>query len=134
MSRRQAREMALQALFVLDFNHTAEPLTAVFHEHQDTDRNAREYAELLVKGTQENLAAIDALIAAVSKDWKVERMNGVDRNIVRMAIYEMNFGQERLSPRVVINEAVELAKNYGTEDSGRFVNGILGSLIAKKVP
>ena len=132
MSRRQAREMALQALFVLDFNHTEEPLAAIFHEHEHTDENAKEYAELLVKGTQENLSAIDVLIAEVSKDWKVERMNGVDRNIVRMAIYEMKFGQECLSPRVVINEAVELAKNYGTEDSGRFVNGILGSLIEKK--
>jgi len=56
-------------------------------------------------------------------------MAGIDRNIARMAIYEMNFGSEQLSPNVVINEAVELAKIFGTEESSRFVNGILGALV-----
>lgn len=132
MSRRQAREMALQALFGLDFNTTSEPLQAIFAEHEKSSTRAKEYAGILVKGTQEHLLEIDAMIGEISKDWKVQRMNSVDRNIVRMAIYEMKFGEEQLSPNVVINEAVELAKSYGTEDSGRFVNGILGSLIEPK--
>lgn len=59
-------------------------------------------------------------------------MPGVDRNIARMAIYEMRFGGEQLPPNVAINEAVELAKTFGTEESGRFINGILGSLVKKK--
>ena len=84
---------------------------------------------LLVNGTRENLEAIDKMIADKSKDWKVERMSGIDRNIVRLAIFEMNFSSDKLVPNIAINEAVELAKKFGTDESARFVNGILGSTI-----
>lgn len=132
MSRRKAREMALQALFTLDFNPNTEPLETVVDQHKNSSIKAQQYADGLVQGTQEHLKEIDAMISAASTDWKVDRMNSVDRNIVRMAIYEMRFGEEQISPNIVINEAIEIAKDYGTEDSSRFVNGILGSLIKHK--
>jgi N utilization substance protein B len=135
MSRRKAREMAVQALFQLDFNTdvtTEEALNSVLHEREDTNETTRLYAQSLVEGTQQNLAAIDEYISELSREWKIDRMAGVDRNIARMAIYEMKYGQECLDPGVAINEAVELAKTFGTEDSSRFINGILGSIVKNK--
>ncbi|VBB08011.1 nusb/rsmb/tim44 [Lucifera butyrica] len=134
MSRRQAREMALQALFQLDYNQTeAETaLESVFQEQPAINEKTRLYTCELVKGTQSNLPVIDDIIAKAAIDWKIDRMTGIDRNISRIAVYEMNFGTEPLPPNVIINEAVELAKSFGTEESSRFVNGILGSLIKKK--
>lgn len=131
MSRRKAREAALQALFQLDFNQIGqeEALQAVYYERADIQEAAKDYAQHLVDGAIENMNEIDKIIAGATTDWKIERMPGVDRNILRLAIYELKFSAEKLPPNVVINEAVELAKMFGTEESGRFVNGILGSLI-----
>ena len=130
MSRRQAREIALQSLFQLDFNASSNE-EAINHalEHTKISSSDCDYVNLLVNGTRENLEAIDKMIADKSKDWKVERMSGIDRNIVRLAIFEMNFSSDKLVPNIAINEAVELAKKFGTDDSARFVNGILGSMI-----
>lgn len=133
MSRRKAREMALQTLFQLDYNNIGkeEALHTILSEHNSVGENTRKYTENLVVGTQENLNEIDAIIGEISNEWKIDRMPGIDRNIARMAIYEMRFGKEDLPPNVIINEAVELAKLFGTEESSRFVNGILGSLVKK---
>lgn len=140
MSRRQAREIALQALFQMEFNPDAEAenaaqarqqaLDAAQNVEEDTQLKQRDYqfALDLVNGTLENCQDIDALISAKSKEWKIERMAAVDRNITRLAVYELKFGQEKQDTGIVINEAVELAKKYGTDDSGRFVNGILGAI------
>lgn len=135
MSRRKSREMALQTLFQLDYNTADknEALQAVLSENNNPGENTKAYTEYLVTGTQEHLDEIDVIISDVSSEWKIDRMAGIDRNIARMAIYEMNFGSEEISPNVVINEAVELAKIFGTEESSRFVNGILGALV-KKTP
>lgn len=136
MSRRKAREMAVQALFQLDFNTgitSEEALTAVFGERGEAiNETTKIYAKSLVEGTQSNLAAIDNYISDLSREWKIDRMAGVDRNIARMAIFEMKYSEERLQPGVAINEAVELAKTFGTEDSSRFINGILGSIVKNK--
>ncbi|MCX7781018.1 MAG: transcription antitermination factor NusB [Negativicutes bacterium] len=131
MSRRKAREAALQALFQMDFNpvRRGEALEAVFDERSDLQEAAKNYAQQLVDGTLTHMSEIDQIIAGAATDWKIERMPGVDRNILRLAIYELKYSAERLSPSVVINEAVELAKLFGTEDSGRFINGVLGSLV-----
>lgn len=133
MSRRQAREMALQTLFQLDYNSTGagEAFAIVANEHVNIAENTKKYAEALVNGTQEHITEIDTIISEASNEWKIDRMPGIDRNIARIAIYEMRFGSETLPPNVVINEAVELAKLFGTEESSRFVNGILGSLVSK---
>ncbi len=134
MSRRKSREMALQTLFQLDYNAADknEALQAVLSENNNLAGNTKEYAEYLVTGTKEHLTEIDAVIMDISNEWKLDRMAGIDRNIARIAIYEMNFGTEELPPNVVINEAIELAKLFGTEESSRFVNGILGALVKKK--
>lgn len=138
MSRRQAREAALQTLFHLELNPPSDSaseeawqtwaLDAAVEEMPLEGKRDYRYAAALVRGTRENLAAIDELIAASARDWKLDRMAGVDRNIVRIAVYEMKYGTEKLDVGVVINEAVELAKKFGTDDSGRYVNGILGGL------
>jgi len=131
MSRRKAREVALQVLFQLDFNTAGknEALDTVLSERNDLSDKAKSYAKELVDGTQAELNNINGVISGIASEWKIDRMAGVDRNIVRMAIYEMRFANEKLTPNVVINEAVELAKKFGSEESGRFVNGLLGSLV-----
>lgn len=130
MSRRKARETALQALFQLDFNQMdkAEAMDAALHESDVLSDGARTYMQQVVEGTLSNLAAVDRLITDNSREWKVDRMPGVDRNIARIAIYEMRFGEEKITPNIVINEAVELAKKFGSDDSARFVNGILDAI------
>ncbi|MDU4960423.1 MAG: transcription antitermination factor NusB [Sporomusaceae bacterium] len=135
MSRRKAREIALQTLFQLDFNEDIAITPAMemaVNEYEVVSDKDKLYAERLIGGAKENLSSIDDLIARSAYDWRVERMPGVDRNIVRLAIYELHFGPDPVPPGVVINEAVELAKEYGTEDSSRFVNGVLGSLVKHK--
>lgn len=137
MSRRTAREMALQTLFQMDYNDNIAPESAlimVVEEFGTVADKDKEYAIRLVQGARSSLAEIDAIIASSAYEWKIDRMPGVDRNIVRLAIYEMKFGPDAMPPGVVINEAVELAKQYGTEDSARFVNGILGALAKNKEP
>ena len=138
MSRRQAREAALQALFQLDLNHGEEgqqeqyetlAIDTVLGEAEKMSAHDREFVNTLVHGTRAHLAEIDSLIAASSKDWRLERMATVDRNITRLAAFEIRFAAEKLTPNIAINEAVELAKKYGTDDSSRYVNGILGAMM-----
>jgi N utilization substance protein B len=126
-----AREMALQTLFQLDYNviATNEALDSIFAEHQRASNSAKEYAKTLVEGTLLYISEVDKIITATAREWKIERMSAVDRNILRLAIYELSFGEEQLTPGVVINEAVELAKTYASEESGKFVNGIVGSIV-----
>lgn len=131
MNRRKAREIALQALFQLDFNNERDTsaeeraLAAAMKEEGFDEIPDDSYAVKLLKGTDAHINEIDSLIAAASKEWKLERMAAVDRNIVRMAIYEYKFAEEELSKSIVINEAVELAKKFGTDKSGGFINGVL---------
>src|SRR5574344_2045881 len=139
MSRRQAREVALQALFQLDLNHAETEdqqgmyetlaIDTALGETEKMSAHDREYVQALVHGTRAHLSEIDALISESSKDWKIERMAVVDRNLTRIAVYEMRFSEEKITPNIAINEAVELAKKYGTDDSCRYVNGILGALM-----
>ena len=134
MSRRRAREMALQAMFHLDYNQIDKEtiLFSVFFENQDASENAKEYAKLLFNGTIEHVEEIDSVLSGISNDWKIDRMTGVDRNIARIAVFELKFGEEDILPNIIINEALEIAKVYGTEQSSRFLNGILGALIKDK--
>jgi len=135
MSRRKARELALQTLFQLDYNNIDldKAITSVMEEIGTISENARSYALKLVLGTKEHLSEIDDIISAKTEEWTIERMPGVDRNIARLAVYELNFSKEDIPQNVVINEAVELAKIFGTDDSSRFINGILGALIKTRV-
>ena len=115
MSRRRAREMALQALYSLDFNQceVEAALDSVFNERTEISERAKDYTRLLVIGVKKNLAQIDQLINQLSIHWKIERMGSIDRNITRLAIYEMKYGLEKIDYNVIINEAVEVAKGFG---------------------
>lgn len=130
MSRRHAREAALLTLFQMDF--AADEAQDVSALAVDAVEGLKErdlpYARALVSGTRAALPEIDPLIARTAKAWKLERMAGVDRNLIRMAYYEMYCQAERIDPGTAINEAVELAKKYGSDDSSRYVNGILSAM------
>jgi len=127
--RSRARERAFQILFQIDVGcvDVDEAIRNTLDETQLSDE-AREFVVDLVKGTMDHLAELDELIARYARGWTIERMVNVDRTIIRMATYELLHHTE-IPYKVTINEAVELAKKYGTEDSGVFVNGILGGII-----
>ncbi len=133
MSRRKAREIALQALFQFDFtkNDDENLIEMLIKETKGLNQQSILFTREIIKGTIANLEAIDATIKTVSNDWKIERMAAVDRNIVRMAVYELKFNPEDTAPKIIINEAIEIAKIFGSDESSRFVNGILGALIKK---
>jgi len=89
------------------------------------------FARALAKGVWQNKVEIDAVMSRQTIGWPLDRMSAVDRNILRLAIYELNY-QPETPPSVVINEAVELAKKFGTDESPKFINGILGALAKKQ--
>lgn len=126
--RRRAREYALQVLFQLDLT-SGDPEVALeqFWSRQAADPEVREFAEELVLGVLQRKAEIDSRIVAVAKNWRIERMGVVDRNVLRIAVLELTGGGE--TPRaVIIDESVEIAKRFGSEGSGGFINGILDSI------
>ncbi len=128
MSRRLARELALKVLFQVDL--VGGDAQQVLRYLVDEDRPLPEvesFARELVLGTLAHRQEIDAQIARYARDWRLERLAVVDRNILRMAIFELLHRQD-VPASVAINEAVDLAKIYGESESGRFVNGILGQL------
>jgi transcription antitermination protein NusB len=132
MSRRKARELALQVLFYIDATgdaaETVIPAVYAMQEEIVPD-SVHEYVDWVVTGTLAHQDEIDRLISELAREWKLERMGGVDRAVTRLAIYEIKYGEGKVPPRAAVNEAVELAKHYGSDESGRFVNGILGSLV-----
>lgn len=136
MIRRIARELVLQSLFQIDFAQvdSTAALDAAIEERADKSaEKARAYALDVLNGVLTNNEAIDTKISEYAIDWTLERMPAVDRNILRVAVYEMFFAQEKLVPNVAINEAVEIAKIYGTDDTPRFINGVLGKMVRSDV-
>ncbi len=126
MKRRKAREHALQILFQLDIRKE-KPSAAVlkhFWSEYQPDEEIKAFAEELVKGTYKHFVKINDLIHQCAKNWSIDRMAVVDRNVLRMAIYEILYRMD-IPSSVTINEAIEIAKKYGTDESGAFVNGIL---------
>lgn len=126
--RRQSREIALQILFQTEFAPPLKPSDIAGLEPEGADSETLEYAEDLVSGVTEYKKEIDAKIQSASRHWKIERMAGVDRNILRLAVFEMKFASNPLKENIVIDEAVEIAKKFGTTDSGAFVNGVLDQI------
>ena len=125
--RRQARELALQALFFFDMDKSDPDknlLDFCANNEEKLTQVVKPFFLDLVKGVVENSAQIDALLNKYSKNWKLSRMPVVDRNIMRMATFEFLKCPD-IPPSVTINEAVEIGKNYGTRDSGSFINGVL---------
>ena len=131
-TRRKARERALQMLYSLDLNDTLTVGQALGVFWRDFDEEAHDpqvvtFAEALVSGTHSHLEELDAVIQRASKNWRVERMAKVDRNILRLAAYELAHAPD-VPAKVVINEAIELAKRFGASESAAFVNGVLDRL------
>jgi N utilization substance protein B len=129
MKRRKAREYALQLLFQLDIRKERPSLALFkrFWTDEDPDAEVQAFAEEIVKGTFKHLRDINARVLACAKNWSLDRMAVIDRNVLRLATYEILYRQD-IPPSVTINEAIELAKKYGTDESGAFVNGILDSV------
>jgi len=129
MKRRQAREYALQILFQIDFTEKKLGRRELdeFWADKKENREIREFAEELVKGTLGKLEDIDALIEKLAENWILGRMAAVDRNILRLAAFEILYRKD-IPPAVTINEALEIAKKYSSSESAPFLNGVLDRL------
>ncbi len=127
-SRHRSRVLAMQALFDMDMSSDiSEERFEQFCGNFNASDKSRPFFETLVKGVRNSLPEIDALIKKNSSNWKVHRMSGVDRNVIRVAVYELLYCED-IPSKVSINEAIEIGKKFGTEESGAFVNGILDSI------
>ena len=131
-NRRKAREFALQLLYAREVTGwKIEDISPLFWKDGSVSPQTREYADSIVSGVINHAVSIDTSIEQNSRNWKIARMSYIDRNILRIAVYE--FMYEDSPPVVVINEAIELAKRYGDGESGQFVNGVLDA-IRKSLP
>jgi N utilization substance protein B len=124
--RRQARECALQLLYELDVRGDSDlgPVIDAFWKRQPTPDEVREFADALVRGVKEHQPKIDELIKRFAEHWELDRMAVVDRNVLRAGIWELLWGVD-VPPIVAINEALEIARRFSTEESTRFINGLL---------
>jgi N utilization substance protein B len=129
VKRRAAREMALKVLFAHDLGKT-EPLFILeqLSEEDALSNKGKEFVLSIVQGVVDHLEEIDNTIKKYTLEWDLDRMAAVDRNLLRIALFEMLY-LESIPKVVAVNEAIELAKLYGSEESFRFVNGILGNAI-----
>ena len=128
-NRRQARECALQSLYYADSANLATEVThAYMAQFKGELAECFPFCEELVQGTANNLEKIDKLVANYAKNWTVSRMSAVDRSILRMATYELVFSPEKTPIPAIIDEAIELAKKFSTENSSKFINGLLDQL------
>ena len=133
-SRHLARSIAMQSLFEWDFNgkdpkELAEVIDGNKQEFGPGLDEEYAFIDRLVKGTVDNLDKIDAIIEKAAPAWPIAQITAVDRAVLRLGLYELLFGtREEVPPKVAINEAIELAKAFGGESSGKFVNGVLGTI------
>jgi len=130
--RATAREHALQFLYQLDLMGFEKlEVMQAFLDRSEMSEVLREFARSLILGVHENWPRLDEEIRLAAKNWDLQRMAVIDRNILRLGIYELLFCED-IPPKVVINEAVELGKRFSTEQTGGFVNGILDSIVKKE--
>jgi N utilization substance protein B len=126
--RRKSREMALQVLFCMDvMQDDSDSLLEELCALLGPSEKVRPFGLELVRGVVSKKAELDGRVAGTSSNWKLSRMDYVDRNVIRIAVYEMLFCDD-IPARVAINEAIDIGKKYGTEKSGAFINGILDSI------
>ncbi len=127
-TRRLSRERALQALFYMDMHRDpVDDPVGQFCSSFAPDKPTQPFFHRLVDGVQENRKAIDSVIEQFSSNWKLSRMSGVDRNVLRIAVFELLYCAD-IPPKVSINEAIDVGKRFGTDESGAFINGILDSI------
>jgi transcription antitermination protein NusB len=132
--RRQARELTLKMLFQIDLGKLkSEEVLTYFLGEVKASAEVSDYAEFLTRGIVRELSYLDELISSQAKHWKLTRIAGVDRNVLRIAVFEL-LRCPAVPVNVVLNEAIEIAKKYSTQESGSFVNGILDKLQSKRAP
>ena len=131
-TRRRSRELALQLLYQNELTEASpEDMQEGFEEWQGAPEGVREFADRLLRGTLAKLSEIDEELGRQTTHWRLERLAAVDRNILRLAMYELIY--ETGTPHaVVIDEAIEIAKKFGAKDSGRFVNGVLDGFVRRR--
>jgi len=129
-NRRISREIALQVLYQMEFDNTLTPIQGMrqYEDHFKNDQLSMDYSVKLIHGIKEHQSKIDETIQKFSHNWKIERMSHVDRNIIRLSIFEMTHLKDDVPKNASINEAVEIAKKFGSEDSSHFINGILDQI------
>jgi N utilization substance protein B len=130
--RRRARECALQMMFQLDVTHDRRNLVERYWEVNPAAEAVKTFSNDLVSGCIEHLSEIDPLLEKYAEHWTLSRMSRVDRNVLRIAVYELLY-REDIPARVTLNEAIDIAKKYSEEASGAFINGILDKIL-KEVP
>ncbi len=133
--RHRVRIAALQTLFEVDL--TDHPVDRVVERHQEEDLpgDGRSFLSRLVYGVWEHRSYLDRIIEEAAPNWPVSQMPGVDKAILRIALFELLIDDEEHTPiKAVINEAVELAKHFGSDNSSRFVNGVLGTVVHRYMP
>lgn len=132
-NRHLARTIAMQSLYEWDFNgRVVEVINVLEHNLKEfaPDFDDKGFSESIVKGVVENQTEIDQLITKYAPEWPLDQITVVDRNVLRIGIFELKYSPE-IPPKVAINEAIELAKTFGGESSGKFVNGVLGTIYKK---
>jgi transcription antitermination protein NusB len=131
--RRQSRELGLQLLYQTEYNaHNTGNISVqntLDATQEKLDATALHYAELLFNGVLKHKEEIDQKIQSVSRHWKLDRMASVDRNILRLAVFEMIYSPNPTEAKIVINEMIEIARKFGTQDSSSFINGLLDQII-----
>ena len=131
LPRRKAREIAMQVLYGLDVSQgNLKETIDLFWKNFDVPEKVKAFSSTLVEGAWNNRKQIDTLIGGCAENWSVERMSRVDRSILRMAVYELLYCRD-IPPKVAINEAIDLGKLFGSENSGAFINGVLDALYTK---
>lgn len=135
-SRRKARELALQYLYCIDLNQEgfSEPGLRQFWSDHKADGEIHAFAERLIRGTVDNIGQIDGVIKTYAENWSLDRIAAVDRNVLRLAVYEI-LKEDDIPLSVTINEAIEVVKIFSSEESGTFVNGLLdriGKVLGKE--
>lgn len=136
-NRHLARTIAMQTLFEWDFRGSENDRLTAILEHNFLEfgdgLTEKDFTVSLINGVIANIKKIDKIIAEYAPDWPIEQITVVDRNVLRVGIYELVFAKD-VPPKVAINEAIELAKGYGGPSSGKFVNGVLGAIYKNLVP
>lgn len=135
LKRTKARERAVQALYQIDVaaSDLDEALERFWKSFEPVEREVRAIAEEYVRGVAEHRQTIDDAIEGVSANWRLDRMAKVDRNVLRLAVFELQHRSD-VPVRVVLNEAIEMGKKYGSESSGAFINGLLDRIAQDLAP
>jgi transcription antitermination protein NusB len=132
-SRHLARSISLQSLYEWDFNNAGkEKIEEIIEKNIEDNKEKikdKEFIYALAWGVVDNIEELNKIITAAAPEWPLDKITTIDRNVLRIGLYELIYGnKEEVPPKVAINEAIELAKSFGGSSSGRFVNGVLGTV------